>query len=174
MRPALQLAPLMGVVFELLTGCVFARAQNSLTNAPLTLTAAVRFAVRDNAELASLRARQDAMRERPARVRGLPNPVFTYSGMDAVNGGAWPDTGEKRFMVQQEFPWFGKRALREGIAVKDAEALQREIESLTQEVVMMVKEVCFDLNAVQQVMVITVEEQAVVRCGISRWTQFLI
>src|ERR1035437_7206633 len=83
--------------------------------------------------------------------------------MDMASGGAWPDTNEKRFMVQQEFPWFGKRALREGLAAKDAEVMQRELDSMTREVVMMVKESYFDLYAVQRVITITQEEAEVIR-----------
>ena len=129
----------------------------------LTLTTALDLAVRDNAELKSLRARWEAMQERPAQAGALANPMFTYSGMDSASGGTWPNTGEKRFMVQQEFPWIGKRGLREGIAIKDAEAMHRELETLTRDVVMMVKERYFDLSAVQRVITITREEEAVIR-----------
>ena len=38
--------------------------------------------------------------------------------------GQLPNTNGKRFMVTQEFPWFGKLGLR-GVATKDAEAMQR-------------------------------------------------
>lgn len=129
----------------------------------LTLAAAVEMAVRDNAGLKSLRTKWEAMLERPAQAGALPNPMFTYSGMDMASGGTWPDTNEKRFMVQQKFPWFGKRGLREGIAAKDAEAMQRELEAMTREVVMMVKENYFDLYAVQKVITITMEEEDVIR-----------
>jgi outer membrane protein TolC len=138
-------------------------AAEPLVATNLTLAAAVDLAVRSSAQLKSMRARWDAMLERPAQARALPNPMFTYGGMDMASGGHWPDTSEKRFMVQQEFPWFGKRGLREGIAVKDAEVMQRELESMTREVVMMVKESYFDLYAVQRVIAITREEEAVIR-----------
>lgn len=129
----------------------------------LSLAAAVDLAVRENAGLRSLRAEWEAMRERPARAGALPNPMLGYSGMDMASGGAWPDTGEKRFMVQQEFPWFGKRGLRAGIVAKDAEVMQRGLEAMTREVVMKVKESYFDLAAVQRVIAITREEEGVLR-----------
>lgn len=129
----------------------------------LTLTAALELAVRDNAELKSLRAKWEAMQERSSQAGALPNPMFTYGAMDMASGGTWPDTSEKRYMVQQEFPWLGKRGLREGIAVKDAEIMQRELESMTRDVVMMVKENYYDLYAVQRIIGITREEEAVVR-----------
>ena len=129
----------------------------------LTLATAVDLAMRDNADLTSLRAKWEAMLERPAQAGALPNPMFSYSGMDMASGGTWPDTNEKRFMVQQEFPWFGKRSLREGIAAKDAEAMRLELEAMTRDVVMMVKESYFDLYAVQRVIAITREEETIIR-----------
>lgn len=131
--------------------------------APLALDEAVTLAVRDNAELRSRRARWEAMLERPAQARALPNPMFTYGGMDAASGGTWPNTDEKRYMVQQELPWLGKRGLRKGIAIQDAEIMRLELESMTREVVMGVKESYFDLVAVQQVISIMQEEAAVIR-----------
>ena len=127
----------------------------------LTLAAAVDLALRDNPDLKSLRAKWEAMKERPAQAGALPNPMFKYGGMDTVSGGNWPDTNEKRFMIEQEFPWLGKRGLRAGIAAKDAEVAQRELEALTRDVVTMVKESYIDLYAVQQVTAITKDEEQV-------------
>ena len=124
----------------------------------LSLTEAVTIALRDNPELAGLRAKAEAMQERPVQVRTLPNPMLTYSGMDAADGGRWPSTDEKRFMVEQAFPWFGKRDLREQIARADAEIMRHEVATMTRDVVMMVKEAYFDLCAVQQVAAITGKE----------------
>jgi len=103
------------------------------------------------------------MLERPDQANALSNPMLKYSGMDMASGGTWPDTNEKRIMLEQEFPWFGKRALREGIARKDAEAMQWELESMTREIVVMVKESHFDLYAVQQVILITQKDEGVLQ-----------
>ena len=129
----------------------------------LTLPDAVTIALRDNPELASLRAKQEAMQERPEQARALSNPMFKYSGMDAADGGRWPSTDEKRFMVEQAFPWFGKRDLREGIARKDAEIMQRDLEGMTRDTVMMVKESYADLYGVQQACQVTRKEEDVLR-----------
>jgi outer membrane protein TolC len=128
-----------------------------------TLDEAVSLAVRDNAQLRSLRAKTRAMQQRPAQAGALSNPMFTYSGMDMTDGGDWPDTAEKRFMLEQEFPWFGKRGLREDIAVKDAETMQRELDTMTLDAVMMVKENYYDLYATRQVIEITREEESILR-----------
>ncbi len=133
----------------------------AITN--LTLAAAVDLAIRDNPDLQSLRAKWEAMKERPAQAGALANPMFKYSGMDTIDRGTWPDTNEKRFMIEQEFPWVGKRDLRTGIAVKEAEVMQRELEAMTRDVVMMVKESYFDLYAVQRATAITKDEAEVLR-----------
>lgn len=138
-------------------------ARETAPAAALALPEAVALALRDNAELKSLRARAEAMSERPSRAGVLPNPMFTYSGMDMADGGDWPNTFEKRFMLQQEFPWFGKRGLKEGIAAESAEAMQREADAMTREVAMMVKETYFDLWAVQRAGGITRDEGQVLK-----------
>lgn len=130
---------------------------------PLALDQAVTLALRDNAELQSLRAKWEAMREQPAQAGALPNPMFTYGGMDAASGGTWPDTDEKRYMVQQELPWLGKRGLRKGIAVQEAEIMRLEFETRARDVALEVKESYFDLVAVRQVLAILQQEEAVIR-----------
>ena len=142
--------------------CVVSAQTQDAGATSLTLDDAVTLAVRDNAELKAARARWEAMQERPRQVRTLPNPMFTYGGMDMADRGRWPDTEEKRFMVEQEFPWFGKLPLREGIAKKDAEAMQRDLEALIQDVILRVKETYFDLYAEQQSIRITRQEEEVI------------
>ncbi|MCX6998090.1 MAG: TolC family protein [Kiritimatiellaeota bacterium] len=142
-------------------GVPLAAGQAPATN--LTLTAAVDLAVRDNAQLQSLRAKWGAMQERPAQAGALSNPMFKYSGMDLADGGRWPNTDEKRFMIEQEFPWLGKRGLRAGIAAKDAEIMQRELEAMTRDVVMMVKETYFQRYALQQVRATTRQDEEVLQ-----------
>ena len=129
----------------------------------LTLEQLVGDAVRENPQLKSMRAKWEAMKERPAQERTLPNPMLTYSGMDMIDGGTWPDTQEKRIMVQQEFPWFGKLGLKGKVAEKDAESMQREYEAMQREVILMVKESYFDLYATQRALSITRAEEDVLK-----------
>lgn len=131
--------------------------------ASLRLDEAVTIALRDNAELNALRARADAMQERPMQADVLPNPMMTYGAMDAVSGGSWPDTGEKRLMVQQAFPGFGKRALRRGIALQEAAATQFEVAALARDLRMRVKETYFELRATRRVLAIAHDEQQLLR-----------
>jgi cobalt-zinc-cadmium efflux system outer membrane protein len=162
MRRNIHRAALVGLV-GLLAGGGIVGAADLAVGTNLTLAATVDLAIRDNAELKSLRAKWEAMLEKPALAAALPNPMLSYGGMDMASGGSWPDTSEKRVMVQQEFSWRGKRGLREGMAVKDAETMQRELESMTRDVVMTVKETYYNLYAVQRVISITRAEDAVVR-----------
>lgn len=157
---------LCGRCFAVLAGLFFfggliAQAQTMSENANLLLAEAVDMAIRDNPRLISLRTKWEAMLERPVQAKALPNPMLAYSGMDQTEGRRWPDTNEKRIMVEQGFVWFGKRKLREGIAMQDAEVMRRELEAMTLEVVMMVKENYFDLHAVQRAMDITRDEEEV-------------
>lgn len=103
------------------------------------------------------------MLERPVQANALPNPMLKYGDMGSVDGRQWSESNEKRIMVEQQFPWFGKRGLREGIARKDAEAMQYELNAMTREVVMMVKENYYGLYAIQQAIVIIRNDETVLR-----------
>lgn len=127
----------------------------------LTLEQLVRDAVRENPQLKSMRAKWEAMRERPVQQTTLPDPMFAYRSMDAKDSYSFPNTEEKRFEVEQPFPWFGKLGLRGKVATKEAEAMQREYEAMQREVIMMVKESYFDLYAVQLSLSITRAEEDV-------------
>jgi cobalt-zinc-cadmium efflux system outer membrane protein len=124
----------------------------------LTLQEAVALAIQNNAKLKSLRAELDAMQERISQATYLPNPMATYGAMDATSGGDWPNAREKRYMIQQEFPGFGKRGLRSGLAAKDAEILLHEAESAAREIAMNVKENYFELFTAQRIIAVTREE----------------
>ena len=123
--------------------------------APLVLDSLVAGVLRENPQLRSVGAGWEAMLQRPSLEQTLPNPMFKYSGMDMTSGGNWPNTEEKRFMVEQEFPWFGKRGLRGQVATKEAETTQRDYEAMQRDVIQMVKESYFDLYGVQRSVTIT-------------------
>ncbi|MCG3147714.1 MAG: Cobalt-zinc-cadmium resistance protein CzcC [Verrucomicrobiae bacterium] len=151
------------VLSGLLAGAGAAWAEPKEIASSLTLDQMVSAALTENAQLHSMRAKWEAMRERPVQATTLPNPMFKYGGMDMTDGGTWPNTNEKRFMVEQEFPWAGKLGLRGKVATKEAEAMQREYEAMVREVIMMVKENYFDLYAVQRSLSITRTEEDVLK-----------
>ncbi len=138
-----------------------AAAQSAASN--LTLTAATESALQNNAQLKSLRADWEAQSERPVQAGALPNPTLMFGNMDTTWGGDWPDAAQKRVSLQQAFPWFGKRRLRERIAAKDAETAKHELDAMTRDVVMQVKQTFYDLYAQQRVIAVTREETAVLQ-----------
>ena len=127
----------------------------------LSLDQAVQEALSNNASLTALTHTRGALAERPAQVSGLPNPMFTYRGMDAPDGGSFPNTAEKRFEIEQSLPGFGKRGLREAVARNEAETMGAEADAMAREVVLMVKETGFELQAVQKALGITRDEAGI-------------
>ena len=137
------------------------RALPQEIDSTMTLDQVMETALRENAQLRSLRANWEAMQERPAQAGALPNPMFQYGGMDAIDGGSWPNTNEKRFGVEQPFPWFGKRGLMERVAATEAEAAGRGYDATMRDLIMTVKESYFELYSVQRAFSVTRGEQDV-------------
>lgn len=157
-------AILLPVLIGFVTWASAVNAETPPAAAPdFTLEEAVSLAVRDNANLQRMHAQWEAMQERPAQVGALSNPMFSYSGMDMASGGSWPNTDEKYYRVQQELPWFGKRGLRKGIALQDAEIMRLEWVTMSRDVVMQVKESYFDLVAVREIIALLREEETVIQ-----------
>lgn len=141
-----------------------ARAELPPAAAPvLSVGEAVEIAVLGHPELARMRSQWEALQERPAQARALANPMLSYGGMDTVSGGTWPDTSQKRYMIQQDLPGYGKRGLREEVAHQDAEIMRLELEAATQDVVLRVKESAVELLAVRQVIELLREEEGLLR-----------
>ncbi|MDD5678323.1 MAG: TolC family protein [Kiritimatiellae bacterium] len=139
-----------------------ARAQEPADS--FTLQQLVDGAMAANPQLRSGRGKWDAARERPAQAGVLANPRFTYKGMDDTSSiGNFPNTEEKRFELEQAFPWFGKNTLREHVAVQEARAVEQDYGALVRETVREVKETYYELRAVRQVMTITHKEAAVLQ-----------
>jgi outer membrane protein, heavy metal efflux system len=152
------------LLLRILSSADEASSRNTLSTAPdtdriLVLDQLQAEALRANARLQAMRAKWEAMQERPSQAGALPNPMFTYRGMDVTRSGSFPDTNEKRFELEQSFPWFGKRDLRGKIAEKDAEAMKSEYDAMAREVIMMVKETYYGLYAVQKSISITKGEE---------------
>ncbi|MEI6083596.1 MAG: TolC family protein [Verrucomicrobiota bacterium] len=137
------------------------RAEPREIASSFTLDQAVSTALRDNAQLRAMRAKWEAMQERPAQERTLPNPMLAVKSGNSADNFRFPNTQETRVEIEQTFPWFGKLALRGKMATKEAEAMQREYETMAREIVMMVKETYFDLAGIQQSCAITRGDQAV-------------
>ncbi len=151
------------ITASLCFGVVGACAQTREVARSLTLEQLVEDALRENPQLKAMRAKWEAMLERPAQERSLPNPMLMYRGMDARDKGNFPITNEKRFEIEQQFPWFGKRALRGSIAANDAEMMKHEFQIMSRDVVLMAKEGYFDLYGVQRAMHFTRADREVLK-----------
>jgi outer membrane protein, heavy metal efflux system len=147
----------------LISGAAALHAEPQEIASSLTLDKVVAETLQNNPQIHAMRAKWEAMTERPVQERTLPNPMLTYSIMDMVNGGNWPNTQEKRVGVEQSFPWFGKLGLKGKVAEKEAKAMQREYEAMQREVISMVKESYYDLYAVQRSLAITRSEEDVLK-----------
>ena len=129
----------------------------------LTLIQLISAALADNPNLLAARTKWEAMKNKPEQAGALTNPMFTFRGMDMADGGDFPDTNEKRYEVEQAFPWFGKRGLQRQAAEKEAEAMQYEYETIAHDMVVGVKETYYELCSVQQVLKITLDEADVLK-----------
>lgn len=133
------------------------------TDTLLSLEQVVSTVREQNASVRSSKAMWDALKERPAQARALPNPMFSYRGMNQAGDGLPWGKEEKNFEIEQEFPWFGKRGLRGQVAQREAEAQGFEYQTMVQDAVLMAKETYFELYSVQRALAITGAQKALLR-----------
>jgi len=117
----------------------------------LSLRAAVNAALSNNPEIVAAQKRVEAMRQRPAQERSLPDPMLSLGYQS--NGAPWPGAGLGReptsnigLMVSQQFPYPGKTRLRGQIAAKEAEAEFQEYENVRLSVIARVKQAFYRLH----------------------------
>ena len=139
------------------------RAQFGSTDTLLSLEQVVSTVREQNASVRSSKAMWDAFKERPAQARALPNPMFSYRGMNRAGDGVPWGKEDKNFEIEQEFPWFGKRGLRGQVALREAEAQGYEYQTMVQDAILMAKETYFELFSVQRSLAITRAQEALLR-----------
>ena len=139
-RPTTLFVALL-VVLRVLPGS--AQAPES---AALTVREAVEEAVTRNPEIQAMRAQVDVQRPGPQQQRALPPP------MSEAQIWQWPlntlnpaRTNMYMFMLTQEFPGRGKRALRVGVAEKDIAVAESGVVARTRDVINQVKQTYADL-----------------------------
>lgn len=113
---------------------------------PLTLKEATDEALAVNPDLVALRKQVEAMRFRPAQERFLAPPTaeaqvwqWPFNTLNPLN------TNMYMFMVSQELPGRGKRALREAVAGKDVTLAEMDVTVRARQVVDSVKMAYADL-----------------------------
>ena len=86
-----------------------------------------------NPDLGSMRFEAQAALERIQPAGALPDPKFRVEWMDITKMGEQNPTllpanvGSTRYTLMQDFPWFGKRALKRDIAQLDADGSQSKV-----------------------------------------------
>jgi outer membrane protein TolC len=113
---------------------------------PLTLRAAVDEALSKNPDLIALRRQLETMRLRPARERFLAPPTLEAQiwqwPLNTLN--PW-NTNMYMFMVSQDLPGRGKRALRTAVAEKDVSLADIDVAVRARQIVDEVKQSYADL-----------------------------
>lgn len=111
------------------------------TGPPVSLAELLQEALEKNLELAALRAQVDVIRQRPIQQRFLDPP------MAEAEVWQWPfnsinpaDTNFYSFMVTQDLPGRGKRALRAAVAEKDITLAEGDIAIRARDVVNQIKQ----------------------------------
>ncbi len=101
--------------------------------APLTLTAALVQAERENPSLAAIRARYEALKAIPPQEGSLPDPEISFSAMslpvDTFATGQ-EDMTQLQLGISQKFPFPGKLSLRKEAAEWEVKAASDEVEEL--------------------------------------------
>lgn len=133
-----------GVLFSLVL--VSAVAQPALDLKDLTADA-----LKNNREILVAQKRYEAARQRPRQAGALPDPMF--SGGYTSNGNPLPGVGlgsnptsNIGFSVTQSIPYPGKRALRENVASKEADAYFEQYQLTQLNVLARLKQAFFRLQ----------------------------
>lgn len=123
------------------------------------LEAWVHQALDANPSILEALARYRSALQKVPQVTSLPDPMLTYTQFVRS-----PETRVgpqlQSFMLTQRFPWFGKLDLRGQVSLKQAAALYRDFQAREREVVAQVKSAYYDLLYVDQAVVVTGQEKA--------------
>ncbi|HUG68076.1 MAG TPA: TolC family protein [Pirellulaceae bacterium] len=109
----------------------------------------VGFAIGNNPEIASARARAEAMMSRIPQARSLDDPMLTTTVfLEEIQTAAGPQ--ELLVSLSQKFPWFGKLDARGEMAFHDAQVAYAELANVELGVVEQVKLAYLDLYFIDQ------------------------
>ncbi|MDI1275984.1 TolC family protein [Methylobacter sp.] len=117
------------LILLLFSACVLAGEEPVINNV-LTLKAATEQAVRDNPDLAQMRARAQAMAAIPSQMGALPDPEISFNAMSLpVNtfNTKQEDMTQLGAGISLAIPFPGKLALREQAAAFEAEAASQNV-----------------------------------------------
>ncbi len=119
-------------------------------------------ALTNNAAIAAARKNWDAMKARVPQARAFADPMVgvDFERSDTTQFGTYSDA---EWMIAQEVPWFGKRALRGRVEEGAARKAEQEYRATVLEVTALVKQAYFDLWQARGGLDINDSNQAVMR-----------
>lgn len=118
--------PLAGLALTLAMSLVHAQESPLGADLPTLLD----YARSHNVEYSAMRYEAEAASERVGPAGALPDPKLQVELRDITKMGEQNATivpsrvGSTRYLIMQDFPWFGKRGLREGVASSEAKAAE--------------------------------------------------
>lgn len=117
--------------FLLIAPTAWVVAADRAADSPLMLEAAVSLALKDNPDLAEMRARSEAMAAIPSQVGTLPDPVIVFNALNLPTDTF--DTSQElmtqlQLGVSQVIPFPGKLGLKEEAAGFEAEAASNDVD----------------------------------------------
>ena len=117
-------------IVQLLVLLVIPSIISAAESGVLTLESVVELAVRDNPNLAQIKARSEAMAAIPSQVGTLPDPVISFNALNLpvdTFDTAQVDHTQLQAGISQRIPFPGKLALREEAANYEAEAAAQNV-----------------------------------------------
>ncbi|MEH6588602.1 MAG: TolC family protein [Halioglobus sp.] len=141
-------------------------ASEYYSSVPLTESAAVEIAIRDNPNLAGMQARFEALAEIPSQSGALPDPMVSFNAMnfptDSFDRAQEPMT-QLQLGFSQVFPFPGKLNLKEAAAEYDALAAGYSVDALRLQLVRNVKSKWWQLYYMDRALATVESNQTLLR-----------
>jgi outer membrane protein, heavy metal efflux system len=124
--------------------------------------------IKANPELQAARKRYEAALTRPSQEGALPDPRITAgwisSGFPYPGAGLGTEpTSNIGFQLAQEIPFPGKRAIRSGIAQKEAQSLAQQVRNRELNLIMELKSRFYDLRLIYESIDLLREKQTILQ-----------
>lgn len=123
--------------------------QGSPFPTPTPVRQLVEYALANNPEIQAARHRARALAHRVPQAASLPDPhLITNVFLEEIQTAAGPQ--QVAMSLSQQFPWFGKRALRSEVAHYDALAAYSRVITAELEVIERIKRAYYDLYFIER------------------------
>ena len=145
----------IGVLVTVLTSAVNVASEGAAfaQEAVLRLQPLIQEALAINPEIRADEKKWDAAKERPPQEGSLDDPMLSFEIVNLPTNSfsfAQDDMTMKQFSLSQTFPFFGKRGLRSEVAQREANAIGQGYRDKRNEIVRRVKEVFYELYAIDR------------------------